>query len=201
MENFKRHYRKEVVTHVLTCLEKNIKPEINVLLAIKFASKAWYSISDITIKNCFRKAGFWTDAGNQTEEDDIYAPSIEEWNTLLSSENNVDNPSFEDFVRIDDTVTVTGELTDDDIIANLTNANNTDEEDDDENNNLTEREKLVPNKQETLKALETVHRFLEFSTNIDKSLFAKIYALEKEVENSNVKKQTKMTDFLKILSK
>ncbi|XP_051162415.1 tigger transposable element-derived protein 6-like [Leptopilina boulardi] len=194
IHSFKRYYRKEVVKHVLTCLQKNTKPEINVLLAIKFASKAWYAISDITIKNCFKKAGFCTDAGNSAEEDDVDVPSIEEWSTLLFCENSVENPTFEDFVRVDDNVIVAGELTEDDIIANLTMANNSAEEDDEENENLTVTEKPVPNKQETLKALETVHRFLEFSSSVDKSLFDKIYALEKEVENINIKKQTKITD-------
>lgn len=58
IHTFKRFYRREVVKHILTCLEKNVSPETNVLLAMKFARKSRYSISEATVKNCFKKAGF-----------------------------------------------------------------------------------------------------------------------------------------------
>lgn len=58
IHTFKRVYRKEVVKHTLTCLEENISLEINVLLVMKFARRAWYVVSDATVKNCSKKAGF-----------------------------------------------------------------------------------------------------------------------------------------------
>ncbi|XP_044595847.1 tigger transposable element-derived protein 4-like [Cotesia glomerata] len=56
---FKRLYRREVVKYILKCIEQSIDPGINVLLAMKFARKSWYTVSDITIQNCFKKDGFW----------------------------------------------------------------------------------------------------------------------------------------------
>ncbi|XP_034939464.1 tigger transposable element-derived protein 6-like [Chelonus insularis] len=59
IHTFKRFYRREVAKHILTSLEENRSPDINVLLAMEIARKAWYSVSDVTVKNCFKKAGFW----------------------------------------------------------------------------------------------------------------------------------------------
>lgn len=58
IHTFKRFYRREVVKHTLACLEENKTPDINVLLAMKFARRAWYTVGDVTVKNCFKKLGF-----------------------------------------------------------------------------------------------------------------------------------------------
>ncbi|KAJ8897483.1 hypothetical protein PR048_002830, partial [Dryococelus australis] len=44
------------------CLDKNNDFEINVLVAMKFARRAWYTVCGVAINNCFKKAGFWTSA-------------------------------------------------------------------------------------------------------------------------------------------
>lgn len=61
---FKPFYRREVVKHTLTCLEENISREINVLLAMNFARRAWHTVNDVTVKNCFQKSGLCISPAN-----------------------------------------------------------------------------------------------------------------------------------------
>ncbi|XP_046976413.1 tigger transposable element-derived protein 6-like [Vanessa cardui] len=159
IHTFKRFYRREVVKHILTSLEENSSPDINVLLAMKFARKAWYLVSDVTVKNYFKKAGFWKstdEQGLQEENDAEIGPSNEEWTKLVSHGSNMLMPSFDDFVQIDDDVTTTGELTDDDIVKNCVNTCIAGNDSEDETQIPETEIKIIPMKL-ALQALETVH--------------------------------------------
>lgn len=200
---FKRFYRREVVNHVLTCVDKHISPEINVLLAMKFARKAWYTVSDTTINNCFKKAGFrliseCQDAVVLEENDGVQGPSVEEWNKLIPCETNMDRPTFEDFVGIDDDLPVAGEHTDDDIVADcgvstLTDKNEGDDEDNHTNGDIDLEKQPIPRK-DALSAIETLHSFFEYC-EIDPSIFDKLYEIEKQIHNCKNDTQKKITDF------
>ncbi|CAG5026229.1 unnamed protein product [Parnassius apollo] len=54
INNFKIYYRKEVVRHVIKSIEDNQCPQIDVLQAMRFARKAWFSVTKTTIANCFK---------------------------------------------------------------------------------------------------------------------------------------------------
>lgn len=198
IHTFKRFYRREVVKHILTSLEENSSPDINVLLAMKFARKAWYLVSDVTVKNCFKKAGFWksTDEQGLPEENDAeIGPSNEEWTKLVSHESNMLMPSFDDFVQIDDDVTTAGELTDDDIVKNCVNTCIAGNDSEDEAQIPETEIKIIPMKL-ALNALETVHQYFEYAAVVDQAIFDKIYELEKNIQNTKTETQTKLTDFL-----
>ncbi|CAB3252374.1 unnamed protein product [Arctia plantaginis] len=165
IHTFKRFYRKEVVKHILTSLEENNSSDINVLLAMKFARKAWYLVNDVTVKNCFKKAGFRksTDEQDLPEENDVeVGPSNEEWTKLVSHESNMLMPSFEDFVQIDDDVTTAGEQTDGDIIKNCVNTCIAGNDSEDEAQIPETEIKIIPMKL-ALNALETVHQYFEYA--------------------------------------
>ncbi|XP_051170921.1 tigger transposable element-derived protein 6-like [Leptopilina boulardi] len=152
---FKRHYRTEVVKHTLGCIEKKKDTTINILSAMKFARKAWFAISDVTIKNCFKKAGFWN--GERCEAEPIeVGPSKEEWESLVSDE--ADRINFEDFVRVDVNVVITEEQTDDDIVENCVRDTNDNGDDNDEeaDENSTIQEISIPKLQEVLSALDKI---------------------------------------------
>ncbi|KAK9875346.1 hypothetical protein WA026_007743 [Henosepilachna vigintioctopunctata] len=93
---------------------------------MKFARKACYSVSDVTVRNCFKKAGFNISPAGQDflpgENEVEVGPKYDEWAKLVSHDHNttgdVSIPTFEDFVQIDDDVTTAGEYTDDDIVQN-----------------------------------------------------------------------------------
>ena len=62
IRNFKVHYRKLLMTFILAKIEKcssasEVLQSVNVLHAIRWVADAWKSVSEITIKKCFRKAG------------------------------------------------------------------------------------------------------------------------------------------------
>ncbi|KAK9883940.1 hypothetical protein WA026_004880 [Henosepilachna vigintioctopunctata] len=89
---------------------------------MKFAR---YSVSDITVRNCFKKAGFYISPAGQDflpgENEVEVGPNYDEWAKLVSHDHNTTGwsiPTFEDFVQIDDDVTTAGEYTDDDIVQN-----------------------------------------------------------------------------------
>ncbi|CAD7001113.1 unnamed protein product, partial [Ceratitis capitata] len=79
---------------------RNNSPGMKVVLAMKYARKAWYLVSDFNIKNCFKKAVFRnsTDEQDLPEENDVEVGcSSEEWTKLVYDESDMLMPSFEDF--------------------------------------------------------------------------------------------------------
>ncbi|XP_046428054.1 tigger transposable element-derived protein 6-like [Neodiprion fabricii] len=108
INNFKVYYRKEVVQYVLKSIEDDKSPEINILQAMRFARKAWFSVSKTTISNGYKKAGFKvtnvSEPENLQEEVETIA-RFPEWNKLIFTCRNNENdqqPSFQDFVSMDD---------------------------------------------------------------------------------------------------
>nr|XP_046492921.1 tigger transposable element-derived protein 6-like [Neodiprion pinetum] len=108
INNFKVYYRKEVVHYVLKSIEDDKSPEINILQAMRFARKAWFSVSKTTISNGYKKAGFKvtnvSEPENLQEEVETIA-RFPEWNKLIFTCRNNENdqqPSFQDFVSMDD---------------------------------------------------------------------------------------------------
>lgn len=63
-----------------------------------------------------------------------------------------------------------------DCVSTSTDQNGSEDEDHQANGSLDTEEKPFPKKQ---KALQMVYRFFEFLTDIDQSIFDKIYELEK----------------------
>ncbi|XP_049277446.1 tigger transposable element-derived protein 6-like [Anopheles funestus] len=123
IENFKMNFRADVVTYLLECQKTQTKPDTNLSHAFPAAARAWDNISSDTIVNCFMQAGCWPyalcDSLSQHEEkgDPIW-PNESDWEELVLHEPK---PSFQDYVRVDENVAVTGMLTDDDIVEMVIN--------------------------------------------------------------------------------
>ncbi|XP_067653231.1 tigger transposable element-derived protein 4-like [Haliotis asinina] len=79
IHNLKVHYRKHVTAKYLAAIENKTETTVSVLEALRFLQLAWESVSQTTIRNCFRHAGFVSntnidviDADNEDDpEDDI----------------------------------------------------------------------------------------------------------------------------------
>lgn len=85
INNFKVYYRKEVVQYVLKSIEENKSSEINILQAMRFARKAWFSVSKTTISNCFQKAGFKV---TNVSEPESLQEEIPEWDRIFTTCRN-----------------------------------------------------------------------------------------------------------------
>ncbi|XP_046684859.1 tigger transposable element-derived protein 6-like [Homalodisca vitripennis] len=109
IQNFKAFYRHEIVKIVLDGIDSNATPNISILTAMLIIEKAWKSVSQTTIFNCFRKSGFCVNTPD--EELQVVQP------TPWESHPVIGDVPFEDFVQVDDEVVVWGTLTDADILA------------------------------------------------------------------------------------
>lgn len=58
VQNFKMCYRKEIIRQLVENIDNNELFSINIIEAIKMSDKAWKSVTQQTILNCFVKAGF-----------------------------------------------------------------------------------------------------------------------------------------------
>lgn len=85
---------------------------------------AWTNVSQKTIQNCYRKAGFSTLSFDsllslvETGASEECEASEENMHTF-SPPSNMDNETFQAFVDIDHDVPVTGELTDREILDSV----------------------------------------------------------------------------------
>lgn len=147
-------------------------------------------MSEATVKNCFKKAGFWIGVNREVLEpkDSEVGLTDGEWAKVVSEDVNGSTNTVEDHVQIDEDVDTSGEQTDEDIIENCVNTfTERNESDDEDEPDLTMdmNPEIIPKKHKALNALESIHKFFDFSTVIDEGIFDKIYDLEKLVQKSS----------------
>ncbi|CAG9559805.1 unnamed protein product [Danaus chrysippus] len=127
----------------------------------------------------------------EQEEDENLKTDPEDWNLAISNDNN-QQPTFQDFINVDDGLIVSGELNEGDIVHAFSSSSLENEEDDE----MSAEVNLVKiSKREAVKALETLHSYFEMSSIGDQSIFDRIYNIEKHLMADTYKRQTKMTDF------
>lgn len=107
IKNFKMFYRKLLLRMVVSKSDLGqsasiLAKSVSVLDVIKWIDEAWKSVTETTIKNCFRKAGFdFTEQsqGAETEETEID----------VRCPNEIDGVpfDFDEFVGCDDNVAIT----------------------------------------------------------------------------------------------
>ncbi|KAH9364205.1 hypothetical protein HPB48_018533 [Haemaphysalis longicornis] len=66
MKNLKLHYRSRLLNRVLLCVDSDKRYAVDVLSAISILSDAWRAVTQDTIRNCFRHAGFMV--GSEDED-------------------------------------------------------------------------------------------------------------------------------------
>ncbi|XP_057657828.1 tigger transposable element-derived protein 4-like [Diorhabda carinulata] len=115
--NLKANYRKKILRRMINALEnkQSLDKVIDPRVCIRDLTKVWQNdVTEITIKNCFIKAGF---AENTTEKpvDDLRYINVR-WNELQSTGAINDNISLTDYLAVDKDLMVTDYSTDDAII-------------------------------------------------------------------------------------
>lgn len=187
---FKCFYRKRLIRHIVYELEMNAeatveKVKVDLLMASKWIRGAWGDVTEATIRNCFRKAGFVqgdVEAEEQMEAEEN--PSIEQF---VGTEI-----SMEEYASADDGVCVAGSTEENRIPDEGDNdMTDTDDEADDETGVA-----IQPSVREAISALKTVQMFLLYKGSGEQHEKV-LDSLEDLLQRSAMesRKQTTITDF------
>lgn len=210
----KTQYRKLQVLQMIENIEnsKDIK-SLSVLDAILMISEAWEKVTQTTIANCFRHAGFKDLSRSQAEDDDdiplarLIQPTDEDDVPLAelvtqlqgftATEQRIE---IEEFIGIDDSVAVCALSTEEEILAEAeSNNRNTVEENEDQQD--PEEQFQATTISEALNAITVLQKFItfneQFDTNGTHTLRSMKHKIQKIFETGLKKKQTKMTDYFK----
>lgn len=173
IKNLKHFYRCLVVRHLLTEFSQS---KITVLDASRMCLSAWSKVSEKTIANCFRKAGF---VRNDVPED------------LFGHEDNLPHPDawestilpFDDYVNVDNSIEICGHLCDKEILSEVISKNN---EDDDENSeDEMNEQRPIPSAGDAMFYLAEIRRLVESKCNVDDSVFRSMNIIEDFVKKIN----------------
>lgn len=107
-KNFKSNYRAEVVKKTLFDARINKKPSINLLHAVRMIDKSWRNVNQNTIFNCFKKTGFPVDFNILPQAViNSYITHLQ-WMSVNAVLKVSEPMTFEEYVNIDENITVTG---------------------------------------------------------------------------------------------
>ena len=99
---FKGNYRKLLARKFISAVEENRVLDQNLYHALDFVAKSWGKITQSTIANCFRHAGFTADGQVGVDVPSIQADDVfivENSGSVFGTEE-----SFEDYINVDDYV-------------------------------------------------------------------------------------------------
>lgn len=196
IKSVKVQYRKHLILQMIQDLDQNKETQITILDAICMLERSWNEVSPLTIKNCFRHAGFLPQNGEVTDvvrEEE----SLVEWGNSLQNQS-LSNELFEDFQDVDKDLVTHENATDDDLVASVLAETN---EDIGKDNNSDDDEDITPpDLPEVLTAMKTVCQYLSFTEVANEETKTVCFDLERKLQNlyynTKCSKQTKITDFL-----
>ncbi|GBM33875.1 Tigger transposable element-derived protein 4 [Araneus ventricosus] len=136
IRSFKVNYRRQLVSKLVDAIDEgSTLPKINVLDFLRMMEYAWRNVTQKTVQNCFKKAGFKRCEEekeiNEEESESIEKEAeetVDAANGMLeinSQESNAMksglnvNISFEEFLQVNDSLTTCGTLTDSEIVNNV----------------------------------------------------------------------------------
>lgn len=181
--NFKQFYRKQVVSRTLEFIEKkqDIQP-VNLLEAVRMIRFSWTQVTENTIKNCFRKAGFFITSDNTTPEEVSNSEDIPGW-------ENFNSPvSFKEYVELDNSVVICGALNEADIVASFQENASSDEEIETEGDS-----DVTTNNAKS--ALLILQKYFEQQNKSNDEIFDCLNKLHLEINSKKMSKQMKITNF------
>ena len=146
IRGLKAKYRSLAVKKTNYCLGESQLPKFSILTAMSMLTKAWSSIPNGTFTNCFKKSGISEVSMERAlnDDDDPFASLDVEEDVMEDLKNDLEvmkekfNMNFEltaqELVDIDFEISVTGTVSDADIIAKVTGrAHDADDEEDSDN--------------------------------------------------------------------
>ncbi|XP_054087769.1 tigger transposable element-derived protein 4-like [Zeugodacus cucurbitae] len=169
--SLKTNFRKNLVLKMISCLdanENNSSTKITVLDEILTVNDAWNKMSQSTIRNCFKHAGFIESHDGLPiqisehefdEEDDI---SLSLWSRNLNSDSLAAPEMWEDYVDVDSALLTSEEPNDENIAQNISAKKQLESDGEEE-----VEEEPLPTAEEALKAAELLSRFVHSNIEND----------------------------------
>ena len=207
IEACKKRYRSRLLQRVVVDLKAGTETKISLLDAIHLISRAWNDVTEKSIANCYRKAGFKFDTVVENEPTEDTADRIAEdrnvWNFISKHLNVPTDQTFEDYVNCDENLSVDDtELTEAEIVAEVRGDAETSSSSDGVLDDNLEEDDIFEG--ETCKtpteALKCIRQLRSYISSNDLTGYNELAVLEDTVMKSAVKaavnlKQKKVTDF------
>jgi hypothetical protein len=208
INNFKQHYRKFVIQHLVSIAEtcptaSDFVQSVTVLDAIRWLVCAWKCVSADTIQKCFRRAGFIKFNDDNQAQDDLSLVSncilIDVFpllNNIQWLQGEICSPA--DFAAFDNSVQVHTAVSEsaDEILAQIMapplNDPGSEEEDHDE------EEPLLTSTLSWKEAIESAKNLSNFLLSEAPAFAEQMFEIESALQSLHVNsktKQTKITDF------
>lgn len=196
-EMLKVHYRKNMVKRLICAINSGstaVDFKITLLDGLQMPRKAWESVTESTVSNCFRKAGFVLPLEPEAEEEDPFLNLDEEGTSqddpLLQLE--IENPcTFDEYVAVDDDIQCAPLPTTKDIVSSVRQTSEEADENDDAGDPLP-----LATYERAYFALQELQPYLLHSSPSE-NLYRLLGDLETELfkARSNTCVQTMITDF------
>ena len=118
---FKRYYKSTMLDRLIQSIDDEIEiPQINIKNAIDLTVKSWNQVSDSCIRNCFRKSGFTEEV---CEAEDHFVVTDNTIAVLKERGIIANDFNFEDYVSIDNDLSIGAQNRDEDIEKAIQNIN------------------------------------------------------------------------------
>ena len=180
-------------------------PNISVLDAMEMLVLSWDKVTDKTVQNCFKKAGFCVIEEDDAVSDDPFAALKDTVTQLVSLDKTFEDvTTVEDVASFDDILVLTQEpLSDEDILAGFLpiDVHAQHEPDDEEDPQSEVSEVLVkPNPSQLRAAIDTLKNYSMIVGTVELQGLTVKASGSVELEMKSCAKQKRMTDFFSINS-
>ena len=205
IRSLKAFYRHSIIKRYITSIDGGRSTKFNMLEAMTLLTAAWECVSQITLVNCFRKAGISSEgqARSQSDDDDpfkLLLAQLEEFQDRCESPIDF---TVAGYVDADENV-VTSEvhlLKDSEIIVRVTQMQLDAAEHDDENEeDVVDREMSPPSKDQDRQAIEILQLCCLYQDDAEEKMRKKMAEIEElyEISLLKQKQQSLITDFFKL---
>ncbi|XP_057327621.1 tigger transposable element-derived protein 4-like [Microplitis mediator] len=163
IKSLKMHYRKLLVINLLQRIEKKEEEKFTILDAIFMISQAWQNVTQRTIANCFKHAGFIDPSVCTLIDKDEISPASEKDNVSLLQLGQALTPPLtaldvEEFLQVDNNIAVCSSLSDQEILEEIKNLDTVIEDHDELENE--EGNFVIPTISGALSAITVLQKFV-----------------------------------------
>lgn len=163
IQNVKVGYRRFLLQQYLRCIDDDLEFQFNLLDCLYHVRRAWEAVTEVTIKNCFKKAGFKQDDRPYEHAQEEESQNSDIWDQLMKS-GMTGATTFEDYAGADADILTSAMPAESDIVAlvksRFNQGDSVVEEASDDEVEEPEEQLLVPTSKEASKALSVLRNFV-----------------------------------------